>query len=146
MIGAIRHYEQQELIVFQQKYAKGWKMNPAPDRDSVSTAFPSIVIPAESSLFYINACGSKGIWNDMATPQIAKCGGIAGGPIFIFDAADMTNNLVGQTASISSFTDFLTQSHTLQQINNGSLVRRVLNKIHRSTRQIFALLVSHFLT
>jgi len=119
MVGKIRHYEQDQLLVFTQVFAESWRVNST--ANNISSAFPSLIIGDiyDSDLnFYIQACGamagsaiSKGSWGSKTCCE-TRCNGIEGGPTIIFSQADMVNDYPGETAVISAFTDFEIQSHS----------------------------------
>ena len=77
--------------------------------DMVANAFPSLIVPKESNARFISPCDrmagwymQKGDWD--VKNMTDMCGGLEGGPFFIFDKIDSNFNKKGQVFSISSFT------------------------------------------
>ena len=62
MIGFIRHYEEKETLIFRQHFYPVWDGMGVGGKDNVSTAFPSIKVPKDSSAFYVNPCDDMGGW------------------------------------------------------------------------------------
>jgi len=54
------------------------------------------------------------------------CDGQSGGPFFIFDKTDPQEEYLGQSFSISSFSNFMAQS---AQLKNGDVMPKISNEI-----------------
>ena len=116
----IRVYPDQEFAVFRQHfYAYKWEGMSVGDKNKVATSFPSIKVPKSSDSYYINPCGNmagyhahKGAWDQQNMTEM--CGGVTGGPFFIFDKTNMTTNPphLGQVFAVSAFTKFT--AHTAE--------------------------------
>ena len=107
----IRIYPRREFVVFRQHfYSNHWTGMGVGDKNKVSTSFPSIKVPKKSDSYYFNPCGNmagwtfdrKGTWDQKNITNM--CGGVDGGPFFIFDKTNMTTGHLGQVFAVSSYT------------------------------------------
>ena len=105
----IRIYERSQIAVFRQHFYPVYDGMSVGDRDKVSTSFPSLKVPKESKSQYINPCRhmagwytKKGNWDQKNITDM--CGGVIGGPFFIYDRTNMTTGHLGQVLAVSSFT------------------------------------------
>ena len=83
------------------------KLKSVGDRDQVSTAFPSVKVPAKSDAQFINPCKHMAGWYtrkfDWNAANVGNmCGGVNGGPMFVYDKTNLTLNHAGQVFAISS--------------------------------------------
>ncbi|CAG5110825.1 Oidioi.mRNA.OKI2018_I69.chr2.g5182.t1.cds [Oikopleura dioica] len=111
MEASVRHY--QTFVIFNQKFdhLEGMSNN---DPNSVSTSFPSFEIPKQGKkeMFVINPCddmaGEQEMvrvpWNEENADKL--CGGLKGGPFFIFDKTNSSAGHFSQVFTISSFSKF----------------------------------------
>ena len=79
------------------------------DKDKVSTAFPSVKVPEKSEAQFINPCEHMAGWYtrkfDWNQGNVGNmCGGVQGGPMFVYDQTNLTLDHAGQVFAISSFT------------------------------------------
>ena len=109
MMAFIRVYERRQFAVFRQHFYPVYDQMSVGDRNKVSTAFPSVKVPPESKSQYINPCkhmagwyARKGDWDQKNITDM--CGGVEGGPFFIYDRTNMTTGYLGQLFALSSFT------------------------------------------
>ena len=85
------------------------KLKSVGDEDKVSTSFPSVKVPEKSEAQFINPCKHMAGWytrkEDWNQDHVKDmCGGIKGGPMFVYDKTNLTLNHAGQVFAISSFT------------------------------------------
>ena len=109
MTAFIRVYPAQEFALFRQHFYPSWDGMSVGDADRAVSAFPSVNVPKKSNMKFINPCWHMaGFFSIQAEWQSANvtlmCGGIKGGPFFIFDQVNVTSGHLGQTVAISSFT------------------------------------------
>ena len=124
MIASIRHYKNRQLAVFKQDFPIGLKFMSLYDALKVTSAFPTIKVSNISKSMYINPCDEmagwtklrKGSWN--AHNMTNMCGGVQGGPFFIFDKTDPTTGHLGQIVTISAFSKFTVHFTEINTQNN----------------------------
>ena len=109
MLAVIKVYPLQEFALFRQHFYPTWNGMSVGDADRVVSAFPSLKVPKKSNLKFINPCwhmaGFFSIQAEWASSNVTQmCGGVEGGPFFIFDKVNVTSGNKGQTVAISSFT------------------------------------------
>ena len=104
----IRIYPLEEFALFRQHFYPTWNGMSVGSADRVVSSFPSLSVPQKSNLKFINPCwhmagffSIQAEWDQANITQM--CGGVKGGPFFIFDKVNVTSGNLGQTVAISSF-------------------------------------------
>ena len=117
----MRNYVELETVVFGQHFYPTYPNMSMFDRDRVSTSFPSIKVPPTSDAYYINPCGYHTGWTDLRKGSWDQknmtdmCGGLEGGPFFVFDQANYTRQYAGQFFAISSYSNFMVHNTQVTQ-------------------------------
>ena len=117
----MRNYVELETVVFGQHFYPTYPNMSMFDRDRISTSFPSIKVPETSDAYYINPCGYHTGWTDLRKGSWDQknmtdmCGGLEGGPFFVFDQANYTRQYAGQFFAISSYSNFMVHNTQVTQ-------------------------------